>query len=294
MNGDFKSGFISIIGKPNVGKSTLLNAILKQTLAITTPKAQTTRHRILGIFTDDTHQLVFSDTPGIMEPAHQLHKEMMVAVDSSLEDADIIIYMMEVGEKLPDEKILSELEKANVPLALVLNKAETIAEEDLNQLIEDCKTTFAFKAIIPVSALHGLNLNVLMNYLKDVTPVHPAYFPSDQLSDRDDRFFVSEFVRKHVLLQYNKEIPYAVEVVVTAYKEDVKIDHIEATVFVERESQKGILIGKGGEALKKLGTAARLDIEEYLGKKIFLGLRIKVKEKWRSDERMLKYFGYVK
>ncbi len=292
MQSDFRSGFIAIIGKPNVGKSTLLNALLGQKLVIATSKAQTTRHRILGIHNDENCQMVFSDTPGIIDPAHELHKQMMVAVSDSLEDADIILYMIEPGEKTPDETILERLKNAQVPVALVINKAETIEEEALKEMADACKLLFDFNDVIPVSALHSLNTLFLLEYLKKHLPIHPPYFPDDQLSDRNDRFFVSEFIRKHILLQYSKEIPYATEVVIDEYKELKKLDHIRATIFVERESQKPILIGRGGIALKKLGEAAREEIEEYLQKKVFLGLTIKVREKWRSDDRQLTYFGY--
>ena len=292
MQNDFKSGFIAIIGKPNVGKSTLLNALLGQKLVITTAKAQTTRHRILGIYNDPQCQMVFSDTPGIIDPAHELHKQMMVAVTESLEDADVILYMIEAGESKPDEIILERLKSSKVPVTLVINKAETIDETALKEMADACKQQFEFDDVIPVSALHSLNTFFLLEYLKKQLPVHPAYFPDDQLSDRNDRFFVSEFIRKHILLQYNKEIPYATEVVIDEYKELKKLDHIRATIFVERESQKPILIGRGGSALKKLGEAAREEIEEYLQKKVFLGLTIKVREKWRSDDRQLTYFGY--
>ena len=292
MQNDFKSGFIAIIGKPNVGKSTLLNALLGQKLVITTAKAQTTRHRILGIYKDPQCQMVFSDTPGIIDPAHELHKQMMVAVTESLEDADVILYMIEAGESKPDEIILERLKRSKVPVTLVINKAETIDETALKEMADACKQQFEFDDVIPVSALHSLNTFFLLEYLKKQLPVHPAYFPDDQLSDRNDRFFVSEFIRKHILLQYNKEIPYATEVVIDEYKELKKLDHIRATIFVERESQKPILIGRGGSALKKLGEAAREEIEEYLQKKVFLGLTIKVREKWRSDDRQLTYFGY--
>lgn len=292
MQNDFRSGFIAIIGKPNVGKSTLLNALLGQKLVIATSKAQTTRHRILGIHNDEHCQMVFSDTPGIIDPAHALHKQMMVAVTESLEDADIILYMIEAGEKAPDTAILERLKNAGVPVTLVINKAETIDETELKERADTCKLLFDFDDVIPVSALHGLNTYFLLEYLKKKLPVHPAYFPDDQMSDRSDRFFVSEFIRKHILLLYNKEIPYATEVVIDEYKELKKLDHIRATIFVERESQKPIMIGRGGMALKKLGEAAREEIEEYLQKKVFLGLTIKVREKWRSDDRQLTYFGY--
>jgi GTP-binding protein Era len=292
MQNDFKSGFIAIIGKPNVGKSTLLNALLGQKLVITTAKAQTTRHRILGIHNDEKCQIVFSDTPGIIDPAHELHKQMMVAVTDSLEDADVILYMIEAGENAPDETILERLKAANVPVTLVINKAETIDEDLLKEKADAYKLKFDFDDVIPVSALHSLNTLFLLEYLKNKLPIHPAYFPNDQLSDRNDRFFVSEFIRKHILLQYSKEIPYATEVVIDEYKELKKLDHIRATIFVERESQKPILIGRGGMALKKLGEAAREEIEEYLQKKVFLGLTIKVREKWRSDDSQLTYFGY--
>lgn len=292
MKEGFKSGFISIIGKPNVGKSTLMNALLGQTLVIATPKAQTTRHRILGIYTDEQVQLVFSDTPGIIAPSHELHKQMMVAVDESLEDADLILFLMEAGEKEPDNEVLNRLRNCGIPVCLVINKAETVEEAALKELADRCKLLFEFDAVIPVSALHMLNVHFLLQYLKERVPVHPPYFPEDQLSDRNDRFFVSEFIRKNILLQFSKEIPYASEVVVEEYKEQPDIDHIRVAVYVERESQKPILIGKGGQALRKLGEASRSDIEQYLHKKVYLNITIKVRENWRNDDRQLTWFGY--
>lgn len=292
MNAGFKSGFVSIIGKPNVGKSTLLNALLGQNLVIATPKAQTTRHRILGIYTDERMQAVFSDTPGMIDPAHALHQSMMQFVQESFDDADVLLYMIEAREKGPDEAVLEKIHALNIPIALVVNKAETIDEEELVTLVNHAKSVYDFQAVIPLSALHGLNLHMIKKFIEDQLPVHPPYYPEDQLSDRNDRFFVSEFIRKHILIQFSKEIPYSVEVVVDEYKESDKMDRIRATIYVERESQKGILIGKGGSALKKLGEAAREEIETYLDKKIFLGLTIKVRENWRSDDRMLTYFGY--
>lgn len=292
MNAGFKSGFVSIIGKPNVGKSTMLNALLGQNLVIATPKAQTTRHRIMGIYTDEKMQAVFSDTPGMIDPAHALHQSMMQAVHDSFDDADIILYMIEAHEKGPDDAVLEKLNPLNIPVALVINKAETIEEEALIELVNHAKSVYDFNAVIPLSALHGLNLHLIKKFIEDHLPEHPPYYPEDQLSDRNDRFFVSEFIRKHILIQFSKEIPYSVEVVVDDYQESDKIDRIRATIYVERESQKGILIGKGGSALKKLGEASRTEIEEYLDKKIFLGLTIKVRDNWRSDDRMLTYFGY--
>lgn len=292
MNPGFKSGFVSIIGKPNVGKSTLLNALLGQKLVIATPKAQTTRHRILGIYTNEKMQAVFSDTPGMIDPAHALHQSMMQSVNESFEDADVLLYMIEAREKGPDDAVLEKIHSLQLPVALVINKAETIEEEALKELVNHSKSVYDFDAVIPLSALHGLNLHMIQKFIEDKLPEHPPYYPEDQISDRNDRFFVSEFIRKHILVQYSKEIPYSVEVVVDEYKESDKMDRIRATIYVERESQKGILIGKGGTALKKLGEAAREEIEEYLDKKIFLGLTIKVRENWRSDDRILTYFGY--
>lgn len=292
MSQPFKSGFVSIVGKPNVGKSTLLNALLGHKLVITTPKAQTTRHRILGIWNEPNHQAVFSDTPGIIQPSHALHNAMMKAVEESFEDADLILMMMEAGEKEPDPHILELIQKSKVTSALIINKSEMVEESVLQELVSNIKSSFNFNAIIPISALHGLNLHILKKYITDNLPEHPAYFPDEQLSDRNDRFFISEIVRKHILLQFSKEIPYSCEVYIESYQELPQMDKIQATIFVERESQKGILIGKGGQALKKLGEASRLEISEYLDKKVFLGLTIKVRENWKSDSQMLNWFGY--
>ncbi len=291
----FKSGFVNIIGNPNVGKSTLLNALLHYDLAITTPKAQTTRHRILGIDNGENYQIVFSDTPGIINPAYALQKHMMASVKEALEDADILLLMVTPGEeKIKDDTFLEILKNSNVPVLVLINKIDTTNQEKLEQTFTYWQNLLPGAEIYPVSALHGYGLDQLKARIIELLPENPPYFDTDQLTDRQERFLVGEKIREKILLHYNKEIPYAVEVVVESFKETDELIRIEAVIYVERDSQKGIIIGSKGSGLKRIGTEARKDLEKLFGKKIYLELYVKVRKNWRKDERWLKNFGYKK
>lgn len=297
-NENFKSGFVNIFGYPNVGKSTLMNQLTGERMSIITPKAQTTRHRIIGIVNSPEYQIVFSDTPGrIRQPAYKMQESMNAQITMALEDSDVAILMTHPGEKAAD--ILSyatEIGKAEIPVFLVINKVDLVKEEELNNLIAEFEGHGVFSKVIPLSALHGQGVETLLNSIVEALPENPPYFPEDQLTDRSERFFVSEIIREKILELYHQEIPYAVEVVIEKFKEEVgqkgPFIHIEASIFVMRQSQKGILIGKGGSAIKQLGIDARKGIEEFLGMHVFLELFVKVKKDWRDDDRMLKYFGY--
>jgi GTP-binding protein Era len=290
-----KAGYVNIIGRPNVGKSTLLNQWLGEKISIITHKAQTTRHRILGILNDASHQVIFSDTPGfIFEPKNRLHLSMNQTIETALNDADIIVYLTEPGET-PETiaPIIEKLKKKDTHKMLLINKCDLLQHnEDINHLIEKWKETGVFNQIFPVSALYQHGTQEALQYILSVLPENPPYFPKDQISDRSERFFVSEIIREKILLFYEKEIPYSVEVIIDSFKETSDIIKIRAIIYTERKSQKIILIGKNGTALKKVGIEARKDIEKLLGKKVFLELYVKVKEKWRNDARTLKIFGY--
>lgn len=288
----FKSGFVNIFGKPNVGKSTLMNALVGERLSAITNKAQTTRHRIKGIYTTNDYQIVFSDTPGILDPHYKLHESMMSELTQAMEDADIILYIAEYGEKSIDPKIHSLAIDKNIPIIVALNKIDTGKQEDVLAAIENLKQKYLGAEVIPVSALHRFNLESLMNQIVHLLPEHPAYYPVDELTDRNYRFFVSEIIREKILELYQKEVPYSVEVVVNSFKEEEKITKIAAWIFVARETQKIIIIGKGGAAIKQLGTRARKEIEEFLDKKVFLELSVKVEKDWRDNEQSLRRFGY--
>lgn len=291
---DFKAGFINIIGRPNVGKSTLMNAMLGEKLSIVTPKAQTTRHRIKGILTDAHHQLVFSDSPGIvLDPASKLHESMLEAIETTFEDADVMVVLTEPGE--PREQLewaLKRLEQLDVPKILVINKVDKGDQQAIQALIDEWKATGLFTDVVPASALHGFNVQELLALIKSYLPEHPAYFDEDQLTDKTERFVVAEMIREQILMHYKKEIPYAVEVEVDKFKEAENIVRIWATIYVERDTQKSIIIGKGGKAIKRLGIAARKEIETFLGKQVYLELFVKVSEQWRSKSAQLKRFGY--
>ncbi len=294
-----RSGFVNIVGRPNVGKSTLMNALLGDKMVITTAKPQTTRHRILGILNGEDYQIVFSDTPGlIQQPKYAMQEVMNRYVQSTFEDADIMLFMLDAKEDYPDEHpLIDKLRQLKVPVFLLINKTDTVDENRIAQLKHSWQKRVNFAEIIPLSALHGLGLDVLMQKILQYLPEGPPYYPKDLLSDRPERFFVAELIREKILLLYQQEIPYAVEVIVERFKEDETKDgqalvRIEAWIFVERATQKGILIGKGGEAIKKLGTLARQDIEKFLGKKVFLELRVKVRKDWRKDPEWLKRLGY--
>lgn len=289
-----KAGYVNIIGRPNVGKSTLMNHWVGEKLSIISPKAQTTRHRILGIVNDDNHQIVFSDTPGIIfDPANKLHITMNAAVNESLEDADVVVFISEVGEK-PETltPIIEKLEKIKTPKILLLNKVDASNQKEATEKLNAWKTTGLFEECYPISALHGLGTDAPLQYLFSKIPESPPYFPKDQLTDKSERFFVSEIIREKIFHNYHKEIPYSVQVEIEEFKEQPEINRIRAIIYTERESQKAILIGNKGESLKKIGIEARKDIEILVGKKVFLELFVKVKDKWRNDDLTLKKFGY--
>jgi len=287
-----KAGFVAIIGKPNVGKSTLLNKLLGTHLTVVTPKAQTTRHRIKGILNEEDYQVVFSDTPGILKPAYNLHKRMMKAVDSSLLDADVAMFVVEVNEKGLTEEVALRLKNLTIPLIVVINKVDVSTQEHLEERVAYWKTELNPAAIIPVSALEAFNVDAVKNTILQYIPEAPPYFNKEDLSDRNVRFFVTEIIRETLLMQYQKEVPYSCEVAITEYKEDPEIDRIRCEIYVDRESQKAILLGHKGAAIKKLGTESRRKIEKFIGKHIFIDITIKVREDWRNDERQLDKFGY--
>ncbi len=287
-----KSGFVNIIGKPNVGKSTLMNALLGEKLSIITPKAQTTRHRIMGIANGDDYQIVFSDTPGVLKPNYKLQEQMMRYVRTTLEDADLFIVMTETKDDFDDQAILDKISRAEVPVMLLINKADLASEDELHHLKQKWEKSFPAWTVMAVSALKGLNLEPLFAKILEAIPESPPYFPKDEMADRPVRFFVAEIVREKILLNYQKEIPYAVEVMVESFKEKKDIDHIRCVIFVARETQKGIIIGHKGSSLKKVGSEARKDLEAFLGKKVFLELHVKVSKNWREDELQLRRFGY--
>ncbi|MCB0565745.1 MAG: GTPase Era [Lewinellaceae bacterium] len=294
-----KSGFVNIIGRPNVGKSTLMNAMVGERMSIITNKPQTTRHRIIGIMNGEDHQVVFSDTPGIIEdPAYRMQEVMNRFVNTTFEDADIMMFVTDVEERYADDDpVLEKLRNMEVPLFLVLNKVDLVSDGRLLQLIKEWSERVTFTEIIPISALHHNNTGRLLEVILKYLPEGPAYYPKDQLTDRPERFFISEIIREKILLLYHQEVPYSSEVIVTSFKEDETnkgeaLVRIGADIYVARNTQKAIIIGKGGSAIKKLGTEARKDIEKFLEKKVFLELHVKVKDNWRDDDRMLKHFGY--
>jgi GTP-binding protein Era len=288
-----KSGFVNIIGNPNVGKSTLMNELVGERLSIITAKAQTTRHRILGIVNGQDFQIVFSDTPGIVKPVYKMHENMMQFVRAAITDADIILYVTDVVET-PDknESYIDKLRKIKVPLIVAINKIDLSTPEPLGLLVEEWKKLLPTATVMTISALHKQHISVLFDFILEKLPEGPVYYPDDSLTDRPERFFVSEIVREKIFLNYRKEIPYSCEVIIDSFKEAEDIIRIDAIIYVMRETQKGILIGHKGESLKKTGTQARVDIEKFLGKRIYLGLQVKVARDWRDNDKMLKRFGY--
>lgn len=289
-----KSGFVNIIGNPNVGKSTLMNVLVGERLSIITSKAQTTRHRILGIVNDDDYQIVFSDTPGIVNPAYKMHEGMMQFVNTAIIDADIILFMTEIGEKgIKDEKTFDKIVNAKVPVLVLLNKIDTANQELLEEKVAFWKELLPNAEIIPVSALENFNVDHVLKRIKALLPESPPYYDKSELTDKPEKFFVSEIVREKIFLNYKKEVPYACEVIVTSYKESEKLVHIMVDILVERDSQKGIIIGHKGDKLKKVGTEARKDMEQFLQKKVYLEVFVKVDKDWRQNERRLKNFGYL-
>mgnify|MGYP001161600847 FL=1 len=283
------------MGLPNAGKSTLLNAILGEDLVITNPKAQTTRHRIKGIFNNENSQLVFSDTPGILESsAYKLQETMMGAVKSSLDDADLILLVLD-GQYPKTEQFKEQISSLSCPVVVVMNKADLVEnQETLNNHVLEAKKALNTEHVVVASAKEGFNVSKIINTLIELSPEHPPFYDRDLVSDESVRFLVSEMIREQILSQYKKEIPYSVEVSVTNYNEKKNIDEIYATIYVERESQKGIVLGKGGSAIKNLGIFSRKRIEDFIKKKVFLSLTVKVKKDWRSDDQQLRYFGYIK
>jgi GTP-binding protein Era len=287
-----RAGFVSIIGKPNAGKSTLMNALVGEKMSIITPKAQTTRHRILGIVNDENHQIVFSDTPGIIKPHYALQETMMHQVSGSLVDADIVLLVTDINEKYDESDVMEKLKGSTAPLVVLINKIDKSDEETVKQKIIHWEETLKPKAVFAISALHNHNVQAIMELILDTIPEHPPYYEKDFLTDRNDRFFASEIIREKIFKIYEKEIPYSTEVIITAFKEDEKIYRISAEIIVERDSQKNILIGTGGEMLKKVGTYARKDMEELFQRKVFLEMFVKVIADWRSKKNYLKKFGY--
>ncbi len=294
-----KSGFVNIIGRPNVGKSTLMNALVGERMSIITNKPQTTRHRIIGIVSDEDYQIVFSDTPGIIQdPSYKMHEAMNRFVNTTFKDADVMLFVTEAGEIYEDDDpVIFKLNNIKVPLFLVINKTDKTEPEKIAELIQVWNKRVIFTETIPISALKKTNTETLFKLILENTPEGPVYYPKDQLTDKPERFFVSEIIREKILLQYKQEVPYSCEVVIESFKEEKTtkgedLVKISALIYVARKTQKAIIIGKGGTAIKKLGTEARKSIETFLESKVFLEMHVKYKDNWRDDERLLKGFGY--
>lgn len=291
-NTPHRAGFVNIIGNPNVGKSTLMNQLVGEKVSIMTSKAQTTRHRIKGIVNGDDFQIVYSDLPGVLDPAYMMQKYMMKFVTDSLQDADIILYLIECGETRYNEQLVEKINKMGIPVVFIINKIDKYTDEQVEESKNHWQTIFPAADVFAISALKGVNIDAVRDRIIALLPECPPYFPKDALTDRPMRFFVSELIREQILLQYKKEIPYSVEVVVESYKEEPEIVRIAATLYVERSTQKAIIIGSKGSAIKKLGTDARLSIEDFLQKHVFLDLSVKVLKDWRNNELQMKRFGY--
>ena len=288
-----KAGFVNIIGNPNVGKSTLMNALVGERLSIITSKAQTTRHRILGIVNGEDFQMVISDTPGIIKPAYELQASMMDFVKSAFEDADILVYMVEIGEKeLKDEAFFNKIINTKIPVLLLLNKIDKSSQEQLEEQVGLWKEKVPNAEIFPISALENFNVTGVFDRLVELLPESPPYYPKDALTDKPERFFVNETIREKILLNYDKEIPYAVEVETEEFLEDDEIIRIRSVIMVERDTQKGIIIGHKGAAIKKVGIEARKDLEKFFGKQIHIEMFVKVNKDWRSNNYQLRRFGY--
>ena len=288
-----KAGFVNIVGNPNVGKSTLMNALVGERISIATFKAQTTRHRIMGIVNTDDMQIVFSDTPGVLKPNYKLQESMLNYSTSALSDADVLLYVTDVIET-PDKnsEFVEKVAKQSAPVLLLINKIDLTDQKKLETLVEEWHEVLPNAEIIPISAASKFNLDVVMKRIKELLPDSPPYFEKDQWTDKPARFFVSEIIREKILLYYDKEIPYSVEVVVEQFKEEKKMIHINAVIYVERDTQKGIIIGKQGKALKKVATEARRTLEKFFDKTIYLEIFVKVDKDWRSSDKELKNFGY--
>jgi len=291
---EHRSGFVNILGNPNVGKSTLMNILVGEKLSVTTPKAQTTRHRIMGILTGEGYQIVYSDTPGILNPKYKLQAAMMRSVESALDDADLILYVTDVVETISKNgEHLTRILASPVPKIIVINKIDLSNQADLEKMVETWSGMAPGVPVLPVSATKKFNTDLLLREIIARLPEGPPYFPEDQLTDRFDRFFVTEIIRGKIFETYQKEIPYSVEVEIESYHEEPSINRIAAVIYVARDSQKGIIIGHKGSMLKRVGTSARKDMEEFLDKKVFLELYVRVAHEWRDNPRMLKKFGYL-
>ena len=288
-----KAGFVNIIGNPNVGKSTLMNTFMGEKLSIITSKAQTTRHRILGIVNGDDFQVILSDTPGIIKPAYELQSSMMDFVKSAFDDADILIYMVEIGEKeLKDKAFFEKIKSSKAPVLMLLNKIDKSNQEQLEAQAALWQQNVPNAEFFPISALEGFNVKNVLDRIIELLPESPAYYPKDQLTDKPERFFVNECIREKILIHYKKEIPYAVEVLTEEFFEEEEIIRMRSVIMVERETQKGIVIGHKGSALKRVGVEARKDLEKFFGKQVHLELYVKVNKNWRSNQNQLKRFGY--
>ncbi len=288
-----KAGFVNIIGNPNVGKSTLMNALVGEKLSIITSKAQTTRHRILGIVNEDDYQIIFSDTPGIIKPAYELQESMMDFVKAALEDADILVYMVEVGEKeLKNEQFFNKIVNSKIPVVLLLNKIDKSSQEEVEEKIVYWQNKVPNAFVYVISALEKFNIEAAFNKIIELLPESPPFYPKDQLTDKPERFFVNEKIREKILMHYKKEIPYSVEVETEEFIEEEKIIRIRSIIMVERETQKGIIIGHKGTAIKRVGSEARKDLERFFDKKVFIELVVKVNKNWRTSSNQLKRFGY--
>jgi len=288
-----KSGFVNIVGNPNVGKSTLMNTLVGERVSIITSKAQTTRHRIFGIVNAEDFQIVYSDTPGVLKPNYRLQESMLKFSTSALSDADVLLYVTDVFDTYEKNKEFVEKVNQNpAPLLLIINKIDLIDEDKLVKMVEQWRDVMPRAEIIPVSAINKFNVEHVFKRIKELLPESPPFFDKDQLTDKPERFFVTEIIREKILLNYDKEIPYSVEVEVEQFKEEEKLIRISAVIYVERDSQKGIVIGHGGKSLKKVGTESRKDIEAFFDKKVFLELYVKIAKDWRNKESKLRGFGY--
>lgn len=293
MEKKHKSGFVNIVGNPNVGKSTLMNRLVGERISIITSKAQTTRHRIMGIVNTEDMQIVYSDTPGVLRPNYKLQESMLNFSESALDDADVLLYVTDVIETIDkNEEFLQQVQKEKCPILLLINKIDLTDQAKLEALVQEWKSILPQAEIIPISALSNFNIDYVKQRVAELMPESPPYFEKDALTDKPTRFFVTEIIREKILLYYQKEIPYAVEVVVELFKEDDEMIHIKALIVCERDSQKGIIIGHKGQALKKVGAMARKDIERFFEKKVFLEMFVKVEKDWRNRDNMLRAFGY--
>jgi len=288
-----KAGFVNILGNPNVGKSTLMNALVGEKLSIITSKAQTTRHRIMGIVSGEDFQIVYSDTPGIVDTAYKLHESMMNFVESALIDADIFLYLVEVKQRIKNDNIIRKINESGITTLVLINKIDLSNQEDVVESMEFWKEKMPMAEVIPMSALNNFNIEKVLDTILEKLPESPAYFSKEELTDKTERFFAQEIIREKILLNYQKEIPYSVEIEVESFIEEEKIIKIRANIYVARNTQKGIIIGHQGSMLKKVGTSARIDMEAFFGKKVFLELYVRVQKDWRNNTRDLKRFGYL-